>query len=103
MVRGLPVRHPGGLYVQPGSKPIVMGLQPPSGKVGVAQTVVITGGGFGPASVLTVDGSPLAATFIDDTHLSAFFPGPITPGVWPVTVTTGALTSNAVNFPITAT
>jgi hypothetical protein len=98
------VQHPGGLYVPPGSKPIVIGISPASTKINVAATVTITGGGFTPASVVKLDGNALVApTFIDDTHLRVSIPSFAVPGGKALTVTTGALASNAVNFQITAT
>jgi hypothetical protein len=104
MTRGIPVRHPGGLYVQPGSKPIVIGIDPPSSKINVAATVTITGGGFAPGSVIKLDGNGLASpVFIDDTHMRVTIPSFAAPGAKALTVTTGALASNAVNFQITLT
>ncbi len=98
------VQHPGGLYVPPGSKPIVLGISPASTKINVATTVTITGGGFTPASAVKLDGSDLVGeVFIDDTHISILIPSFAGPGSKALTVTTGALTSNAVNFQITAT
>jgi hypothetical protein len=104
MGRGIPVRHPGGLYVQPGSKPIILGIDPPSAKINVAATVTITGGGFTPSSAVKLDGNDLVGEqFIDDTHIRIGIPSFAAPGSKALTVTTGALVSNAVNFQITVT
>lgn len=103
MARGIPVRHPGGLYVQPGSKPIILGIDPPSTRINVAATVTITGGGFAPGSVIKLDGNALVPVFIDDTHMRVAIPSFAVPGAKALTVTTGTLVSNAVNFQITAT
>lgn len=104
MARGVPVRHPGGLYVQPGSNPAILGIDPPSTMVNVAATVTITGGGFAPGSVIKLDGVTLAApVFVDDTHMRVTIPSFAVPGAKALTVTTGALASNAVNFLITVT
>lgn len=102
MARGTPIKHPGGLYVQPGSKPIVMNVAPASTKINVPATVVITGGGFSPSSAIKLDGNALAApTFIDDTHMRVTIPSFAVPGSKSLVVTTGALDSNAVTFLIT--
>lgn len=104
MARGIPVSHPGGLYVQPGSKPAILGIDPPSTKINVAAVVTITGGGFAPGSVIKLDGNDLASpVFIDDTHMRVTIPSFAVPGAMSLTVTTGALVSNAVNFLITLT
>lgn len=102
MARGIPINHPGGLYVQPGSKPIVMNVAPASARINVAASVLITGGGFSPSSVISLDGNALAApTFIDDTHMRVTIPSFAVPGTKSLVVTTGTLDSNAVTFPVT--
>jgi hypothetical protein len=90
--------------VQAGSKPIILDVSPASTLINVAATVTITGGGFASGSVIKLDGNTLAApVFIDDTHMRVTIPSFAVPGAKAITVTTGALTSNAVNFLITAT
>lgn len=101
MARGMPVQHPGGRYIQPGSPPCIMSISPTSGKVGVAVVAIIRGGGFNSDSQVKVDGTadPLT-TFVSDTELRADFPGALTAGVHTVTVDTDGMLSNGVTYPV---
>ena len=73
--------------------PTIASVDPASLTVGEGTDLTVTGTGFTDASVIKADGNPLATTFVSETELETFAPGPLAAGSVALTVTTGELTS----------
>ena len=99
----------GGVTFQPASPftirpgPAITGLSPPSTTAGgAALTLTVNGSGFSSDAIVQWNGSALATTFVNANQLTA----PISVALIasaasvPVTVLSGGVTSNAVNFEV---
>lgn len=92
----------------PNPQPEITGFQPPSSPVEPGgANVVVTGSGFIPSSVVTVDGTPRQTRFFDETEvIVTLTPGDLSvPGTLDVQVVNpgpGGGASNTVPYPVTA-
>lgn len=83
--------------------PTVSSLSPGSATAGgPAFTLTVNGTGFSSGATVNFNGTSLAATVVNPTQLTASVPASLitTAGMLPVSVTSGGLASNAVNFTV---
>ncbi|WP_285616721.1 choice-of-anchor P family protein [Kineosporia sp. NBRC 101677] len=102
---GVAIRYSGGVtqsivantFTYTAAAASVGSLSPSAGPATGGTTVTVTGSGFTPSSIVFVDGMPVVTTFVNSTTVR--FTSPLhAAGAAPITVRTGGVTSNAVNF-----
>ena len=82
--------------------PVITSLSPSTTIVSAPVSLVITGTGFGPDSSASFGGVDAGASFVSDTSLTAEVTAPAVEGPVPVTVTSNGVTSDPVDFTVTA-
>ena len=98
---GVTFDPPSPFTIRPG--PAITSLSPPSTTAGGAGfTLMVNGSGFDSGSVVQWNGSPLSTTFVNANQLTAPVSAALiaTAASVPVTVVSGGVTSNAVNFEV---
>lgn len=96
--------YPPSLWTDPPPPPVpptLTALVPATSVVGVPVTVSVQGTGFTASSIIKADGNPLPTTFVSAVELTVSAT-PLTAGTAQITVTEGALTSNALPYVVTA-
>ncbi|HEX3681770.1 MAG TPA: IPT/TIG domain-containing protein [Bryobacteraceae bacterium] len=86
-----------------GSAPALSSISPTSATAGgAAFTLTVNGSNFGGDSVVNFNGTALATTVVNASQVTATVPASLitTAGTFPVTLTTGGVTSNSATFTV---